>query len=369
MTECCCGQCADSQAKSSALPLVKKRGSQDRRVGRFGQLIALQPQALSAEASATVLQTQTRVVQAKSILNSNSSPDIPWSKTINPYQGCEHGCSYCYARPSHAYHNLSPGLDFETQLFAKSNAADLLRQEFMKAGYKPTTIAIGTNTDAYQPIERTYGITRQLLQLMLQFRHPVSVLTKSNLITRDIDLLSELAALQLVEVHFSLTSLRSTLAKKLEPRAALPGARLEAIRLLSQAGIPVKAMFAPLIPGLNDAEMADLMLAAKQAGAQSMGYILLRLPYEVQGIFSDWLAQHYPSEQGRILAMIRQSRGDLKNAQAFSSRMTGQGFAAQQLKHNFECCFTELGFKPMSPDDLTTSLFTKVSATSQLSLF
>jgi DNA repair photolyase len=349
--------------------LVKKRGSQDRRVGRFGQLIALQPQALSAEASATVLQTQTRVVQAKSILNSNNSPDIPWSKTINPYQGCEHGCSYCYARPSHAYHNLSPGLDFETQLFAKSNAADLLRQEFMKAGYKPTTIAVGTNTDAYQPIERTFGITRQLLQLMLQFRHPVSVLTKSNLITRDIDLLSELAALQLVEVHFSLTSLRSTLAKKLEPRATLPGARLEAIRLLSQAGIPVKAMFAPLIPGLNDAEMADLMLAVKQAGAQSMGYILLRLPYEVQGIFSDWLAQYYPSEQGRILEMIRQSWGDMKNGQAFSSRMTGQGLAALELKHSFERCFTELGFKPMSPDDLTTSLFTKVSATSQLSLF
>ncbi len=345
---------------------LHKRGTLERPVGRFGKLL---PSSAAEELTIGTFHTETREVLAKSIISTNSSPDIPWSRTINPYQGCEHGCAYCYARPSHAYYELSPGIDFETKIFAKKNAADLLRLEFLKPGYRVATIALGTNTDAYQPVERKFGITRSLLNTMLEFRHPVSVLTKSSLILRDLDILKELAALHLVEVHFSLTTLNAGLARTMEPRAALPEARLSAIEQLSLAGVPVKAMLAPLIPGLNDAELHSLMSAARKAGARSTGYILLRLPHETKMIFSNWLTRALPDAKANILQCITESRTGPSAKDFFATRMTGSGAYASCLEQSFAAEFLRLGFCQQSPDELNHTLFTTGSISGQLDLF
>lgn len=363
MRTCDCGSCQDCLAAASHY--LRKRGSSDRRAGRFGRLLQLEQRIPIND----VLQTETRVVSAKSIISKNSSPDIPWSQTLNPYQGCEHGCVYCYARPSHAYYDLSPGLDFETKLFAKSNAAILLREEFLRPHYRPQTIALGSNTDAYQPIERKYLITRSILEVMLEFRHPVSVLSKSSLILRDIDLLAALAKLNLVEIHFSLSTLDVELARKLEPRAALPKNRLSAIRQLAGAGIPVKVMMAPLIPGLTDHEMASIMQAVQLTGAKSIGYILLRLTFETQGIFEDWLSRHYPAAKVEILQRILQSRTVEDATQRFATRMTGSGAYAQNIQQQFSKEFSKLGFQQLSPSDLNHQAFTTRYATGQFDLF
>jgi DNA repair photolyase len=343
-----------------------KRGSLERPVGRFGRLLEL---SASGQQKIQMPHTETREVLAKSIISRNSSPDIPWSSTINPYQGCEHGCVYCYARPSHAYYDLSPGIDFETKLFAKKNAADLLRLEFLKPSYRVSTIALGTNTDAYQPAEHKFCITRSLLSTMLEFRHPVSVLTKSSLILRDLDILKELAALQLVEVHISLTTLNASLAKTMEPRAALPAARLSVIEQLAIAGVPVKVMLAPLIPGLNDAELPNLMSVARKAGARSIGYILLRLPHETKMIFSNWLMSAVPDLKAFILQSIKESRTDTLTKDFFATRMTGSGEYARDLERLFAAEFLRLGFCQQSPDQLNHRLFTTVSISGQLDLF
>lgn len=365
---CTCGQfkyCEPSRCKGRFYP--KKRGAADRRTGRFGLLDPIDFHEKNH--GATVLQTEVKAVTAKSIISTNQSPDIPWSKTVNPYIGCEHGCIYCYARPTHAYYNLSPGLDFESKLFVKTNADELLRAEFSKISYRPSAIGLGTNTDAYQPIERKYQITRRLLQVIDEFRHPVSILTKNSLIERDIDILQRLAKNNLVEVHFTLTSLQHNLSRILEPRASLPHSRLDTIKRLSDAGIPVKAMFSPVIPGINDHEMADVMAAAKVAGAVCMGYILIRLPHEVRGLFSDWLEQHLPHLKFDVLKRIDEYRADFRKQFSFETRMTGEGLLAAQLLSQFRHHFQQLRFQEIRPDDLDHSLFTRRFGALQLELF
>ncbi len=255
------------------------------------------------------LRTEVRAETARSIISRNSSPDVGFEQSVNPYRGCEHGCSYCFARPTHAYLNLSPGLDFETRIFAKTNAAELLRRELGKPGYVVKPIALGINTDAYQPIERRLGITRQLIEVMLETRHPFSLITKNALVERDIDLLAPLAAQRLVSVHFSVTSLDPHLSAKLEPRASAPHARLRAMRRLHEAGIPVGVMVAPVIPWINDAELEAVLEAARDAGARSAGYVLLRLPHEVAPLFRDWLQAHHPQRAGHVMSTLNQLRG------------------------------------------------------------
>jgi DNA repair photolyase len=367
-TICTCGKfkyCEPLQCKGRPQP--KKRGATDRRIGRFGRL---EPILLDENhVDSAILQTDVKPIMAKSIISTNQSPDIPWSKTVNPYIGCEHGCIYCYARPTHAYYDLSPGLDFESKLFVKTNADELLRAELSKPAYRPTVIGLGTNTDAYQPIERKFEVTRRLLQVLEAFRHPVSVLTKNSLIERDIDILQRLAKNNLVEVHFTLTSLQHELSRMLEPRASLPKARLDTIKRLSEAGIPVKVMFSPVIPGINDHEMEAVMTAARTAGATCMGYILIRLPHEVRGLFSDWLEQHMPHLKNDVITRIDECRADFNKQFSFETRMAGEGLLASQLLSRFQLCFQQFGFRDISPEDLDHSLFTRRFGSPQLELF
>lgn len=365
---CQCGRFTVCNPSACSAELrLHRRGSVDWRAGRFGLIPCSPHNEIPPTSTPKILPTQVSDIQCKGIISHNSSPDIPWSKSVNPYLGCEHGCSYCYARPSYSYHQLSPGLDFETRLFAKTNAAAVLQQQLAAPSYRPTTIVLGTNTDVYQPIERKYQLTRAILAVCLEFGQPISILTKNSLIERDIDLLTELAAQQLVEVHFSITTLSEQLAKTLEPRASLPRARLQSINKLSAAGIPVKAMCAPLIPELNMPELQPLMLAAKEAGAQDFAYILLRLPFETQGIFADWLTQHLPDNKKKILQTLEQYRGSAQHE--FSSRMTGTGDAAQALKTHFQTLYHNLGFTPMTPDDLSLESFKYRHYRGQLGLF
>lgn len=296
------------------------------------------------EFAAPRLRTEVREETARSVISRNNSPDVGFSQSVNPYRGCEHGCSYCFARPSHAYLNLSPGLDFETKIFAKTNAADVLRRELAKPGYVPHPIALGINTDAYQPTERRLGITRQLIEVLAQTRHPFSLITKNALIERDIDLLAPLAARNLVRVHFSVTTLDPHLSARLEPRASAPHARLRAIARLAAAGIPVGVMVAPVIPWINDAELEAVLEAAREAGAGSAGYVLLRLPHEVAPLFRDWLQAHYPQRAGHVMSTINQLRGGKDYDSQFGSRMRGQGVYADLLARRFALASKRLGF-------------------------
>lgn len=256
------------------------------------------------------LETVVRSEPARSILTRNQSPDISFSQSINPYRGCEHGCIYCFARPSHAYVNLSPGLDFETKIFYKANAAALLERELRKPGYVCEPIAIGTNTDPYQPAEREHRVMRSLLEVMQRFRQPLSIVTKgAALMERDIDLLAEMAREQLVMVAISITTLKDELKRTLEPRAASPAARLKMVRRLTDAGVPAMVMVAPVIPAVTDSEMEDILAAAKEAGALAAGYVLLRLPWEVKGLFEEWLHAHAPLKARHVMSLMRQLHG------------------------------------------------------------
>lgn len=287
----------------------------------------------------------TRVTEEapRTIITSNSSPDVGFDRSINPYRGCEHGCIYCYARPYHAHMGLSPGLDFESRLFAKPEAAALLRAELSAPGYRPRTIMLGVNTDAYQPIERHYRITRQVLEVMLEFRHPVGLITKSALIIRDLDILKELAAQGLVKAAVSVTTLDSRLARAMEPRAATPGRRLDAMRQLAEAGVPVTIMMAPVIPGLTDHEIESVLKAGAAAGASEAGYILMRLPHEVKDLFKDWLTREKPASAARVMALVRDTRGGRENDPDFGSRMVGSGPYAWQLGRRFQLACERLG--------------------------
>lgn len=273
--------------------------------------------------------TQLLIDTARSVITYNTSPDIPFDRSINPYRGCEHGCVYCFARPSHAWLGLSPGLDFETRLFWKPDAAALLEEELAHPRYRPAPIALGVNTDAWQPVERHLGLTRQILAVLARHRHPVSLITKAALIERDVDLLEEMARQGLVTVMISITTLQPDLARRLEPRAASPARRLATIRRLAAAGIPVGVMFAPLIPALNDHELEAVLGAAREAGAHSAGSVLLRLPHELKDLFADWLARHAPDRASHVMSLLGQMRGGRANDPRFGSRMRGEGqFAA-----------------------------------------
>lgn len=288
-------------------------------------------------------QTRLLVDAAKSIISRNDSPDLEFTQSLNPYRGCEHGCIYCYARPTHAYLGLSPGLDFETQIFQKPNAAALLRAELARPGYVCSTLVLGAATDAYQPFERQTRLSRSVLEVLLEARHPVAVVSKSSLILRDLDLWTELARHNLAHVGISLTTLDGSLARQLEPRASAPHARLAALEKLAAAGVPVSIFASPLIPGLNDHELEKLLGAARGHGASSASYTLLRLPHEVAGLFRDWLEWHAPQKAARIMSVLYDLRGGRANDAKFGSRMTGLGHFAELIRQRFELTCRRLG--------------------------
>ncbi|WP_413709055.1 PA0069 family radical SAM protein [Rhizobium sp. Rhizsp82] len=287
--------------------------------------------------------TEVQIEKPRTAITRNESPDIPFDRSINPYRGCEHGCIYCFARPSHAYMGLSAGLDFEAKLFAKPDAAKLLERELAKPGYKPRVIAIGTNTDPYQPIEKEWRIMRQILEVLNKANHPVSIVTKSAMIMRDIDILQDMAAKGLVRASLSVTTLDRKLARTMEPRASTPPRRLEAIHALSEAGIPTSVMAAPVIPALNDHELERILEASHAAGAREAGYVLLRLPLEVSPLFRDWLLQHYPDRYRHVMSLVRSMRGGKDYDAEFGKRMKGAGPYAWQISRRFEMATKRLG--------------------------
>jgi DNA repair photolyase len=283
--------------------------------------------------------------RSQSVVSRNDSPDIPMEFTANPYRGCEHGCSYCYARPTHEYLGYSAGLDFETQILVKKQAPELLRRTFLKKSWQPKMIALSGVTDPYQPVEARLQVTRRCLEVFLEFGNPVQLITKNFLITRDLDLCAALAKQRLVRVNLSITSLDDQLTARMEPRASSPKRRLEAIRRLTEAGIPVKVMVSPVIPGLNDHEMPNILLAAAQAGATSAGYIPLRLPGNVESVFLSWLEQHYPERSQKILNRVRELRGGHLNDGRFHTRFTGEGKAAEHLGQLFQLGLKRAGLR------------------------
>ena len=301
--------------------------------------------------------TEVRAETAKSIITRNQSPDLPFDRSLNPYRGCEHGCIYCYARPSHAYWDMSPGLDFETRLIAKTNSAALLQQQLSKPGYQCAPINLGSNTDPYQPIERAQRLTRQCLEILFDYRHPVTIVTKGSLILRDLDLLAELARQRLVAVYISLSTLDDELKRTLEPRAAAPSARLRAIRVLRQHDIPVGVLCSPMIPMINDMELERLLEAAQQAGAQSANYMLLRLPREVAPLFEEWLQVHHPQRAEHVLSLIRQCRGGELYDSRFGSRFRGEGAFAELLERRFAIALRRFGLQRRQSLPLDCSRF------------
>ena len=320
----------------------RARGAATNAPGRFERNARMPVREGIAFGDATELEelppfkTEVQVERPRSIISRNASPDLSFDRSINPYRGCEHGCVYCYARPSHAYVGLSAGLDFEQKIFAKEGAAEILRRELSAKSYEPRTIALGANTDPYQPAEKGRGITREILEVLDEANHPVGIVTKSTLIERDIDILSRMAERGLVKVAISITTLDPALSRKLEPRVPLPARRLETIRRLHEAGIPVSVMVAPIIPGLTDFEVERILEAAATAGASEAGYVMLRLPREVSAIFKDWLLRHAPDRYRHVLSLLRSMRGGKDYDAEFGKRQTGMGPYAWQIGRRFE---------------------------------
>ncbi|TPI45391.1 PA0069 family radical SAM protein [Mesorhizobium sp. B2-9-1] len=312
--------------------------------------------------------TEVQVEKPRTIITRNESPDISFDRSINPYRGCEHGCVYCFARPTHAFMGLSPGLDFESKLFAKPDAARMLDRELSKPGYQPRTIAIGTNTDPYQPIEKQYRIMREILEVLEARGHPVGIVTKSALVARDIDILSRMAERGLAKVALSVTTLDRMLARTMEPRASTPTKRLEAIRQLSDAGIPASVMVAPIIPGLTDPEMERILDSARAAGAREAGYVILRLPLEVAPIFKDWLLRHYPDRYRHVMSLIRSMRDGKDYDSEWGKRMKGAGPYAWQIGRRFEIAAKRLGLNVERRQLRTDQFVAGASAGEQLML-
>ena len=346
------------------------RGAETNRSGRFEPL-SREP-VDDGWASLDLLppfKTQVQEESPRQIITRNESPDISFDRSINPYRGCEHGCAYCFARPTHAYMGLSPGLDFETKLFAKPNAARLLEKELAKPDYQVRTMAIGTNTDPYQPIERRYRIMREILEVLEATGHPVGIVTKSALVVRDIDILSRMAERSLVKVALSVTTLDRKLARAMEPRAATPERRLDTLRLLSAAGIPTVVMVAPVIPALNESEIERILEAAAAAGVREAGYVLLRLPLEVRDLFNEWLKANYPDRANHVFKLIRDMRGGKDYDSTWGKRMKGTGPYAWMIGRRFEVACEKLGlnvakqslstehFRAPKPDEAQMSLF------------
>jgi DNA repair photolyase len=313
--------------------------------------------------------TEVTLTQARTIISRNASPDIPFTQSINPYQGCEHGCVYCYARPSHAYLGLSPGLDFETKLFAKANAVQLLRAELSRPGYRCEAVTLGANTDPYQPIERKYKLTRSILEALSECDHPLGIVTKSALVERDMDLLAPMAKKGLVHVFVSIGTLDHDLMRRLEPRSAAPARRLETLRALSAAGIPCGVLVAPIIPFLNDRDMEAVLERSAAHGAGMAGYILLRLPYELKDLFKDWLERNYPLKAAHVMSQLRQMRGGRENDPRFGKRMSGEGLFAQLQENRFRLACERNGLNLRGRVELDTTRFKPPAAKGQLSLF
>lgn len=313
--------------------------------------------------------TEVRQERARSALAYNRSPDLPFDRSINPYRGCEHGCVYCFARPSHAFLNLSPGLDFETRLVARPGIGAVLEREFRAKNYQVATVAIGTNTDPYQPIEATQRVMREVLEVLSAFNHPLAITTKGTLIERDIDLLAPMAAKGLLRVGISVTTLDARLSRSMEPRCPAPARRLATIQRLAEAGIPVRAMVAPVIPGLSDSELEPILQAVHGAGAVAASYIALRLPREVSGLFQHWLAAQYPDRAAKVMARIREMHGGQDYDPAFGRRMTGEGMWADLLRQRFDKAVARLGLATRLPP-LRCDLFQPPArAGDQLTLF
>lgn len=364
---------ADLTRRSLVSPARNRgRGAQSNISGRF-ETLKREPiddgwQEDSAEMRAP-FETHEHIERAKTIITKNTSPDLPFDRSINPYRGCEHGCSYCYARPTHAYVGMSPGIDFEREIYAKINAPELLMREISAPRYKVKPIAIGTNTDPYQPLERQHKIMRGVLEVLLETKHPVSIVTKSALVVRDLDLLSALAEQNLVSVGISITSMDYKLSRNMEPRASSPARRLEALRLLSAGGIPTHVMASPMIPAINDMELERILDAAAAQGAHAASMILLRLPAEVRNIFREWLLRYYPDKLRHVLNLVRSTRGGKDNDPRFHARMRGDGPYALMLQQRFEKARERYGLKA-KPAPLRTDLFSPPQVPQdQLSLF
>jgi DNA repair photolyase len=345
-----------------ATPLPRKgRGASTNASGRFEseERVAFDDGwgVAGAEPEPLPLTTRLQVDATRTIIARNNSPDIGFDRSINPYRGCEHGCIYCYARPSHAYLGLSPGLDFESRIFYKPQAAALLTAELSKKGYSCRPIALGSNTDPYQPAERKLGVTRSILEVLRDFRHPVTIVTKGALIQRDIDILAEMAASHLAVVTVSVTTLDRALARVMEPRAATPQRRLETIAALAKAGIPTGVLSAPMIPALNDSEMEDILAAAKDAGAVTAGYTMLRLPLELKALFKEWLETHVPGKASHVLSLVAQSHGGKLYDSAWGKRMIGYGPYADMLSMRFDRACRRLGFARRHSEPLDVTLF------------
>jgi len=308
--------------------------------------------------------TVIHIEQARSIISHNDSPDIGFEQSINPYRGCEHGCIYCYARPTHSYLNLSPGLDFETQIFAKRNAVALLRKELGKRGYVPSAINLGANTDPYQPIERSERLTRGVIEVLAETHHPLTIVTKNALVCRDIDLLAPMAAKKLVTVFISISQLDNDLSRILEPRASAPANRLRAVRELASAGIPTAVLVAPIIPFINDQYVEAVLDASHDAGAFAASYTIIRLPYELKALWKDWLTTHFPDRAERVMERIRDLRGGRENVSEFGARMKGQGIWGDLIRQRFRKACTRLGLAHASQSipTLDTSMFNPPSS-------
>jgi len=315
------------------------------------------------------LQTQVAEERVKSIIARNHSPDVPFTQSINPYQGCEHGCVYCYARPTHAYRSLSPGIDFETRLFAKVNAAERLREELSRPGYRCEVISIGANTDPYQPIERDFKITRGILEVCAEFNQPVGIVTKNAMVERDIDILSSMARKNLVNVFISCNNLDHDLARRLEPRCSAPLRRLQAMRRLSEAGVPVGVIVAPVIPFLTDHQIEPVLEAAWDQGARQAGYILMRLPWEVKDLFKDWLERHYPLKAKHVMSRVREMRNGRDNDPEFGSRMRGTGELADFLSRRFDVACGRIGFNSGRRNEALDTTNFAVPSCGQMPLF
>ena len=343
---------------SETKPPSHGRGAVSNREGRFERFRseAFDDGWHGLDWEPTPISTTVTPEKSRTLITRNDSPDVPFELSINPYKGCEHGCIYCFARPTHAFVGLSPGLDFESRIFSKPEAAARLREQFSQRGYRPQVIALGANTDPYQPVEKELEITRSILEVMEEFRHPVGIVTKSNLILRDLDLLQALASQNLVHVMVSVTTLDRELARRMEPRAPTPERRLRAMRSLVEAGVPVGVLASPMIPGLNDSEVESILKSAPEAGAHAAGYILIRLPLEVKDLFIEWLETHYPTKASHVLNLIRDARtGKLYDPQ-FGTRMRGTGRYAEMLEQRFEVARRRFGLG-RTPEPLDATRF------------
>ena len=337
---------------------LKGRGALSNPPGRFdAQQITAVDDGWFMEEEADSIPTTLEPDKARGVITTNDSPDIPFDQSINPYRGCAHGCPYCYARPSHAYMGLSPGLDFETRLFYKADVVRTLESELSRPGYACRPIMLGANTDPYQPAERRMKVTRSILEVLTRTRHPVAVITKSAMVLRDLDLLTNLARDNLVNVSVSVTTLDDELKRSLEPRAASPAARVRTLAALAAAGVPCGVMVAPVIPAITDHEMERILEACAGAGVRWAGYVLLRLPYEVKDLFREWLAEHYPDRAAHVMSLIHEMRGGRDNDPRFGSRMRGTGPFAQLLRNRFKLGCQRLKLNSTTRGELNTTLF------------